>query len=258
MRITALAENTSFTDSFACEHGLSLYIETGSHKILFDMGQTNLFAENAQKLGLDLSQVDIAVLSHGHYDHGGGLRRFLQLNSKAPVFVSRYAFEPHFNGTEKYIGLDTELKNSDRLIFTDDECRIADRLTLLSCNKRKKLIDFGSANLNVFENGVFCPEDFRHEQYLLIEEGGKRVLVSGCSHKGIVNIAEWFKPDVLLGGFHLMKLAPGELLKENAQRLNTLDTDYYTFHCTGTEQYEYMKQFMQRLNRIRCGQTVCI
>ena len=55
-----------------------------------------------------------------------------------------------------------------------------------------------------------------------------------------------------------MKLAPGELLKENAQRLNTLDTDYYTFHCTGTEQYEYMKQFMQRLNRIRCGQTVCI
>ena len=120
MNIISLVENTASKDTLGAEHGLSLYIETDRHKILFDMGQSNLFEENAAKLGVNLAEVDIAVLSHGHYDHGGGLKRFLEINRKAPVYISRYAFEPHYNGTEKYIGLDTSLAQSDRLIFTED------------------------------------------------------------------------------------------------------------------------------------------
>ena len=125
MRITALAENTSVSDNFGAEHGLSLYIETDKHNILFDMGQTALFSENAEKLGIDLSMVDIAVLSHGHYDHGGGLKKFLSINDKAPVYINRYAFEPHYNGKEKYIGLDISLQDNERIIFTDDFYEIA-------------------------------------------------------------------------------------------------------------------------------------
>ena len=132
MKTTSILENTSEREDMITEHGLSLYIETGKVKILFDMGQSDAFYKNAQKLGIDLSKVDIAVLSHGHYDHGGGLKRFMEINSRAPIYVMRDAFLPHFNASGKYIGLDTELAQSGRLIFADDECVIAPDITLYS------------------------------------------------------------------------------------------------------------------------------
>ena len=226
MRITALAENTSVSDNFGAEHGLSLYIETDKHNILFDMGQTALFSENAEKLGIDLSMVDIAVLSHGHYDHGGGLKKFLSINDKAPVYINRYAFEPHYNGKEKYIGLDISLQDNERIIFTDDFYEIGQGLTLHSCNYRPKNIELGSLGLNMLINDRLLPDDFRHEQYLLIEENGRRILISGCSHKGILNIAEWFKPDVLVGGLHFSKLPLDDTLKGYADFLNGFATEY--------------------------------
>ncbi len=186
------------------------------------------------------------MLSHGHYDHGGGLQTFLTCNKTAPVFLSRYAFEPHYNGTEKYIGLDTALQSSERLVLTGETHRIADGLTLFSCNERTRPFDFGSANLHVMQNGVLMPEDFRHEQYLLIEEDG------------ILNIMEWFRPDVLIGGFHLMKQPCGDLLRSYATRLNAYPTAYYTCHCTGTEQYAFMRGTMQRLHYISAGSMLKI
>ena len=120
MKIISLIENTSLNDKMETEHGLSLYIEFKNHKILFDMGQSDMFSRNAKKLGVDLSDVDIAILSHGHYDHGGGLKRFLTINQRAPVYVNHYAFGEHYNGIEKYIGLDKSLQKEERLIFTDD------------------------------------------------------------------------------------------------------------------------------------------
>ena len=71
MKLVTLMENTTCREDLCCEHGLSLYLETGDHKILFDAGQSGAFAENAEKLGVNLQNVDFAVLSHGHYDHGG-------------------------------------------------------------------------------------------------------------------------------------------------------------------------------------------
>ena len=256
MRITALTENTSCDPRIGYEHGLSLYIETKSHTILFDTGQSPLFAENAEKLGIDLNKIDICVLSHGHYDHGGGLSRFLERNDHAPVYLNRHAFEPHYNGTEKYIGLDTTLQDCDRLIFTEEEAVIADGLTLYACNVREKRHPMSGAGLNAVIGDKMIPDDFRHEHYLLIEDGGKRILISGCSHKGILNIVEWFTPDVLIGGFHLMKVEDEELLTAYAKALNVLPVEYYTCHCTGLEQYSVMQKHMNRLHYLSAGQTI--
>ena len=94
MKIVCIVENTTKNEVLTAEHGLSLYIETEDKKILFDMGQTELFSVNAEKMKVDLAEVDVAVLSHGHYDHGGGLCTLMRLYPQIPVYASRYAFEP--------------------------------------------------------------------------------------------------------------------------------------------------------------------
>lgn len=282
MRITSLLENTTTNEQFKVEHGLSLFIETESYKILFDMGQSDLFAENAKTLGIDLKEVDIAVLSHGHYDHGGGLAKFLTLNDHAPVYVSAKAFERHYNGSEKYIGLDPALQGNARLqVINEEACEassdvpgkgvaIVSGLTLYTCNHLVRKYNLGSFGLTMVreddrqkeacenreQKQELLPDDFTHEQYLLIEEKGKRVLISGCSHKGIMDIVEWFEPDVLVGGFHFSKLPLDETLAGYAMQLAQHNTMFYTCHCTGKEQYEYMKKYMPRLEYLSCGHSI--
>lgn len=259
MEITALVENIPLNERISAEHGLSLFIETQEKKILFDMGQTDLFLKNAEMLSLRPSEVDIAVLSHGHYDHGGGLETFLKINDKAPVYISRYAFEPHFNGVEKYIGLDKTLEQNKRLITVDDETKIYKDMTVYSCKDNPTEHSLGSFGLNMTdENGGFIPDDFRHEQYLLIEEDGKRILFSGCSHKSVMDIIKRFRPDVFVGGFHFSKLSLDEKLEEYAAYLDLFPTVYYTCHCTGIEQFDFMRKRMKNLNYLHCGETVII
>ena len=220
------------------------------------MGQTDAFTANAELLGIDLAAADIAVLSHGHYDHGGGLRRFFEINKTAPVYVSPYAFEPHYHGADRYIGIDPSLADEPRMIAVPDGFVIDEGLTLYSCNSRSKKHELGSFGLDVMRDGRLLPDDFIHEQYLLIEEDGCRVLISGCSHKGILNIAEWFSPDVLVGGFHFSGLPVDDTLAGYAEHLNKFDTDYFTCHCTGTDQYAFMKERMPRLGYLAAGEWV--
>jgi len=92
MKIVTLMENTAAREDLSAAHGLSLYIETPKHRILMDMGPNNEYLENAAKLGVDLTQVDVAILSHGHYDHGGGLKAFCQMNDHAKIYVRENAF----------------------------------------------------------------------------------------------------------------------------------------------------------------------
>ena len=246
MKLAVLTENTVRSPFLASEHGLSLYIGTGGHKILFDMGQSGAFADNAQKLGIDLETVDFAVLSHGHYDHGGGMMQFLRSNSQAPVFVSPHAFEPHFNASGKNIGLDRDLPRERIFPVADGFCPAP--------GIRICTVPFPPADTAGMTMGEDLPEDFRHEQYLLIEEEGRRILLSGCSHKGIVGIAEYFRPDVLVGGFHFMKTEDVRILEEAAQRLMALECMYYTGHCTGQKQFAILKQIMgSRLQDLSTG-----
>ena len=282
MRITALLENTTQNPDMQIEPGLSLYIEAKGKKILFDMGQTDLFAKNAEKLGIDLTEIDFAVLSHGHYDHGGGLETFFKINHTAPVYITKYAFEPHFHGREKYIGLDGSIyqTNKERFIITSTENPIGDGMSLFNCkgnplvykprtegfyvalpkdkNKDSYVSDVFFKNQEDYE---FIQDDFRHEQYFMIE-GDKTVLFSGCSHKGILNIASWCNVDYLIGGFHYKNL---DLTQENARKeldeaskiLNNYKTKFYTCHCTGTEQYEYLKKQMgEKLDYLSTGRTI--
>ena len=250
MKIVTLMENTSCRDDLCFEHGLSLYLETENHKILFDAGQSAAFADNAESLGVDLHNVDFAVLSHGHYDHSGGLGKFLEINETAPVYVSRYAFEPHYESDGRYVGVDQSLRGSDRILYVAERTELAAGVTLYRLDKAP----MDTAGLLVEENGERIPDDFRHEQYLLLEERGKKILISGCSHKGILNIVDAFRPDILVGGFHFMKLTEEEKLTAAAKKLLEYGTVYYTGHCTGQKQYDYLKTLMgDRLHYIAAG-----
>lgn len=262
IKVIVLAENTAHNLDFAYEHGLSLYIETEKHKILFDSGQTSIFSSNASLLGVDLRKVDVAVLSHGHYDHGGGFERFLKINKTTPIYVNRNAFGKFYNGTEKYIGL-SETLQSNRIVLTDDTMKIDDELTLCTCNDKKTVYPIDSAGLKVKIANGFEDDMFVHEQYLIINDSGRKIVVSGCSHKGILNIMNWLKPDVFIGGFHFMKqeIAAGgnAVLDEAAKILNSFPTVYYTCHCTGLEQYAYMKEKMDvRLHYLSSGKIKTI
>jgi len=260
MKIVTLIENTTMDPALDAEHGLSLYIEACGRKILFDAGESGAAISNAEKLGIDLTQVDTAILSHGHSDHCGGFIHFLHYNDRAPVWVRPEARLSYHNASGTCISMDPELKYSSRLCLASDKEEIAPGLTLFSCNDMEKIVPIDSAGLLKWEKGTgnCYPDDFLHEQYLLIEENGKRVLISGCSHKGILNLASWFSPDVLIGGFHYMRVDPRDpMLEASAQTLLGYPTAYYTGHCTGAEQFSVMKNKMaDRLNYLSTGTCI--
>ena len=261
MKLITLMENTASGEALTAEHGLSLYMEACGKKILFDAGQSGAFADNAEKLGVDLKTVDIAILSHGHYDHSGGLMRFLQINEKAKVYVHKDAFSPHFNSTGSYIGPDPALLETGRLIFNPGTFALSQGLTLTDFSGAPSDYPIDSAGLQMEIDGEKVPEDFHHEQYLLIREENKIICISGCSHKGILNITQWANPDVLVGGFHFMNIDPQgpekTRLEEAAEKLLQSKAVFYTGHCTGQPQYDVMKEIMKdRLESLSTGLTI--
>jgi 7,8-dihydropterin-6-yl-methyl-4-(beta-D-ribofuranosyl)aminobenzene 5'-phosphate synthase len=259
MIVKALAENTSVSSELGSEHGLSLFIETRNHKLLFDTGAGDLFAKNARLMGVDIKSVDTAFLSHGHHDHGGGLAAFLALNNSAKVCLSGRAFEGHFanfkDGSRKDVGIDASLLPNGRFVFVGDGLRIDGELELFSDVHCLRLNPSGNADLLKQDGDAFVRDDFAHEQNLVIRENGGTVLVTGCSHCGIVNILEHFYtmngawPDAVIGGFHLYNPARGEyedpgIVREIACFLLTTGARFYTCHCTGMESYKILKASM--------------
>ena len=271
MKITTLVENTTNHPDLGTQHGLSFYIEANGRKILFDMGEDGLFLQNAEKLGIAIADVDLAIVSHGHGDHGGGLGVFLEHNEKAPVYLNRRAFGHYYTKRMKmpvYIGLNQELERSRRMIFVDEFTALGDGLTLFSGVTGREYASPANTRLFMRRGQKMENDDFLHEQNLLIEEDGKAALIGGCAHCGIVNILERSKeilgrtPDVVVSGFHLNNA--GLSMKEEAKfagslakRLRQEPTHYYTCHCTGQRPFEVMKEDLgQQLQYIATGETV--
>lgn len=271
MKLITLLENTACREGLAAAHGLSLYIETPKHKILFDMGPDGSFLDNAKKLGVDLEAVDVAILSHGHFDHGGGLETFTRLNPKAKVYIHRAAFGDFYKETPgeepEYIGIDQSL-DMYRFTLTADETVIDEELTLFAAVPDNTGALAASAMLRQKTRDGSRPDVFAHEQDLLITAEGKTILVAGCAHRGIVNILREAekrlgrKPDATVGGFHLFQLKEGDpasekLIDMTGKALLPGDTVYYTGHCTGEYAFEKLKAILgDRLQPISGGGTI--
>lgn len=260
MQITNLIDNVSYIPELKSEHGLSYYIETFKHKILFDTGQSSSFIDNAKVLNIDLTQVDIVIISHGHYDHGGGLIDFLKLNHHAKVYVNQFAFNNFYSkNTEelKYIGLNQSLSHHPQIVFVhSDTYVIDDTLILYSGINQLNLSPLGNSVL-VEKRGIDVKQDtFLHEQNLVIRENDKVVLMAGCAHNGILNILQQvssrskFKITHVFGGFHLYNLTKDiyedeERILELGKHLLIFNAKFYTGHCTGIRAFDYLKQFMK-------------
>ena len=216
MKITVLSENTSCREDILSEHGLSLFIQTENHRFLFDMGHSDNFVKNADTLDINLNSVEFTVLSHGHYDHGGGLAKFIELNNHAPIYMSQYAYEPHYHDIKKYIGLDKSTEKSKQIKFVTVNESINEECQILLLNQENLTEQIRPYGLHTIRDNQFIDEDFRHEIYLLVNQNNKRILFSGCSHRGIINIVDATNIERnLYLTMQLMELDCGRIIKRS-------------------------------------------
>ncbi len=273
MIIKTLVENTSTSKDFGNEHGFSLYIETNAHKILFDVGASELFLKNAEKLGVNITDVDFLVISHGHYDHGGGLKTFFKENTKAEVFLHNLAFEKHYairpNDKLDFIGLDDEQKQNKQIALTSDRFYISNGIQVFSNVVQRETQPKSNRGLLTEQNERMIDDTFAHEQNLIIEEDGKTLLVTGCAHNGIINILEHFQeikgrtPDYVIGGFHLSSRSGGnedsDMIDRIGKYLMATKAKYYTCHCTGLAPYKRLKLGMgDSIDYLSAGSEITI
>jgi len=276
MRVTTLIENRSSETegSLAAEWGLSIHIAFQDHNLLFDTGSSGAFAENAEKLSIDIASVDAAILSHHHFDHGGGLRQFFSLNSKAKVYLGQKPEGDCFAKTllvKKYVGLDKRLFQDfpDRFVFVNRLTQILPDVFILPNLVEDAPKPQGNKKLYVRMDGNWMNDDFKHEIILAIKEAGSLVVFTGCSHNGILNMVESASRDfngipikAVVGGFHLVALPPFNLMAGSKREIEELARKMlsrpvemtYSGHCTGSKALEILKKSMgERITDIRTG-----
>lgn len=272
MKITVLVENTTCNPELQAMHGLSLFVEAEGRRILIDTGNGTLFLENAKKLGVDLSKVDMCIITHGHSDHGGGLKHFLEINNTAKVYIQRSAFDKYYTKAigflKVFIGLEECLKVHPQVVLLDGDFLPGEKIKLITNPAGSRFMPKFNAKLLKRAGRKTESDDFCHEQSVLIEGENKAVLVAGCAHRGIVNIVEDAQKKAsnpigaVISGFHLFNPASG--LSEDAEAVAKLGgvltksgIKYYTCHCTGEEAFKQLKSIMNdKLDYIATGQTM--
>lgn len=265
MKVAILVENTSKGD-FKAEHGLSFYVEHKGKKYLIDTGKSGLYLENARKLNIDISDVDGAFLSHGHYDHSGGFEEFFNLNKWANVYLQEECSKREYikivDSKRKYIGIPRGLlkKYPDRFSYVDGFKKL-DEGVYVCPHFRKGLSERGKrTHMYSISKGEILPDDFSHEQTVIFEEDDHLYLFNSCSHGGVDTIIEEVretfpnrKIKAFFGGFHLMGtdgvdscgFSETEIGDLAADLLKSTDATFYTGHCTGNVASKWLKDILK-------------
>jgi 7,8-dihydropterin-6-yl-methyl-4-(beta-D-ribofuranosyl)aminobenzene 5'-phosphate synthase len=257
MHLTTLIENTPGGDhGLVPQHGLSLLLEARDTTVLFDMGQDGTFIRNAGHLGLDLKKVDIGIISHGHYDHGGGLAAFLECNQHAPVYLkagadgASYARDlPRY----RYIGLEPDMliTNAERLIWIGTDTEICPGLMIITDIRKPEPIPPGNRILLIRRQETFEPDPFLHELFLVIEEEDGISIITGCGHSGILNMVYTAmdrypgRPiKAVVGGFHLTdRDTPSDMVHSIGKILKSAGCRrVITGHCTDTRAKDILRE----------------
>ena len=280
MKVQVLIDNiSSFTEGerprkLFGEWGLSVYVEFEGKRYLLDTGASHLFAKNAGVMGVDLSKVDIGILSHAHYDHANGMARFFALNKTAPFYVRKGVAENCYHAHKlfgrltyhEYIGIHKGwLKRfADRIRYAEGDMQIAPNVYLVP-HKTPGLEAIGErAHLSVKENGKYRYDSFDHEQSLVFDTPKGLFVMNSCSHGGADNIVKEIEATfsdkniyAILGGFHLFRYKD-EVVRAFAERLRELDVQkIYTGHCTGNRAFEILHEVLgDRAEQMRCGMTI--
>jgi 7,8-dihydropterin-6-yl-methyl-4-(beta-D-ribofuranosyl)aminobenzene 5'-phosphate synthase len=280
MRITSLIENDESPEhpELQAEFGLSLHVEHRGTKILFDTGSTGAFTKNADDLGVDLRKVDLAVLSHHHFDHGGGIEAFFERNSSAVVYLKRPGegtpYARAFGVITRPIGIDSTLleRFADRFVFVDEITEVARDVFLIPEIISDHPWPKGNRHLFLRSEAGWKRDRFDHELILAVKEYDGIVVFTGCSHNGILNMIETVTDRFpgtpvkgVIGGFHLFSVlpfgldAPGKrTIRQLGRRmLDYPDASYYTGHCTGERAFRILKGVMgDRLDPLATGTTI--
>lgn len=263
MKVTVLMENTALEGcGLTPEHGLSLHIDFRGRKLLLDAGSSGRFADNAQALGVDLSGVELAALSHGHYDHADGLRRFFQVNARAKVYLRPGAAGPYFAkdpDAYRFIGIGRDIweNTRDRFVEVEDLYPLLEGAWLVP-DRVQTPDGSGRSDGLLYKRGEddLVQDDFRHEQSLVLEGEKGLVVFNSCSHSGIVPIVREVLDQLpgkqvyaVVGGFHMAAKGQGalnctpEYVFQVADALKELGVEeIYTGHCTGQTALELLKQ----------------
>ena len=277
LRITTLVENRPSPDDarLVAEWGLSLFVDLDGHRILVDMGASDAFARNAAHLSIDIAAIDAVIISHHHYDHGGGLVRFLELNDHAPVYLGAApAGDPTvklLGFVRRYVGLDRELlaTHAHRLRFVHERTEVLPGIHVLPRIGGRHARPAGNRALFLRQGGALVHDDFRHEVVVALRERDGLVVLTGCSHNGLVNMVETVSADfpgvpikAVVGGFHLAALPPFRGMSESEGVVagigqSVIDHSVgvtYTGHCTGSRAFEVLQTAMgSRIGEIRTG-----
>lgn len=270
-RLTMETKLTVIVDNIPCgdikgEWGLSILAEYNGKKILADVGASELFAENMDKLGFSVADVDYASLSHAHYDHANGMPHFFKDNQKAKFYLRESAAENCYAKKfffRKYIGIPRRVLTdyAERIEFVSGDYKLCDGVYLIG-HKTEGLEKIGRREMMYQRtaNG-WKPDNFSHEQSLVLDTDKGLVIINCCSHGGAVNIINEVKATFpekhvygLIGGFHLFNKSEEEI-KSVAAEIEKTGIDFVcTGHCTKDRAYKIMKEILgDRLELLRVG-----